>query len=437
MANETKTNKAWRNIFETHPEIMTTIEAGGIYELPASEIKKFREPRLMTKHDTWEGVPEPLRSRGINVLPVSRSSYVLGDFILHHWFENISHIKPILCSLPDFETLKTDNITSEANAINALIAGNILDNFLNTDDNDHTVETFNGRMGTGNFDFRVSCESNRKAHIKVRGAQLEIDGGFENKDSIIIMEAKNILNDDFHIRQLYYPYRKYKAFVKKPIRLVFSQYTNMTYYLYEYEFDDPEDYNSLKVVQRAAYTFEDQRITASELEKLRQKTHISTSDDKSTTKIPFIQADRFDRIISLIEHMVGAEDNAMTTDEITQFMGTVQRQAGYYPAAGEYLGLFDRSNRGTTTLSPRAKKIMKLGRRDRQLAFAELMFEHEIFNRLFHQAFKTGKIPDLVNVVSLMRELNVCNPGSSTELRRARTVISWLQWLMFIADESC
>ena len=433
MAEENKTNKAWNDILAAHPEIMDTIANGGVYELPASEIKKFREPRLMTKHDTSEGVPQPLKARGINVLPISRRSYVLGDFILHHGFEQVSDIKPVLCSLPDFETLQADNITSEANAINALLAAGILDKFLNTDDNDNTVETFNGRMGTGDFDFKVSCMNNNKVRIAVRGAQLEIDGGFENKDSVIIMEAKNILNDDFHVRQLYYPYRKYQALVKKPIRLVFSQYTNMTYHLYEYRFADLKDYNSLELVQSGVYTFENQRITTRDLEKKNKKVRILTSDDKNTTKIPFIQADKFDRIVSLMENLAGVEGNSMTTDEITQFMGTVQRQASYYRAAGEYLGLFDRSTKGRTTLSARAKKVMKLGKRDRQLAFAEYMFEHEIFNKLFQQTYITGQIPDSNTVISLMRELNVCD-ADSTVNRRARTVISWLRWLLSIAD---
>ena len=165
MAEENKTNEAWNGILAAHPEIMETIADGGVYELPASEIKKFREPRLMTKHDTSEGVPQPLKARGINVLPISRRSYVLGDFILHHGFEQVSDTKPVLCSLPDFETLQADNITTEANAINALLAAGILDEFLNTDDNDNTVETFNGRMGTGDFDFKVACTNNNKVRI--------------------------------------------------------------------------------------------------------------------------------------------------------------------------------------------------------------------------------------------------------------------------------
>ncbi len=430
MANENKTNNAWEKILNAHPDIVTTVKNGGVYEIVASEIKKFREPRLMTKHDTSTIVPKPLQDNGINVLPISRSAYVLGDFKLFEPFPDVADLKPALRSLPDFETLRTDSITTESNAINALIASGILDEFLGSE---NTVETFNGRMGTGDFDFSVDRQSGKSASIHVHGAQLEIDGGFENQDAVIIMEAKNVLHDDFHVRQLYYPFRKYQLYIKKPIRLVFSQYTDMTYYLYEYEFTDPDNYSSLNLLRREAYTFEDTRITSSEIWQVWQKTPVKSSDNQAHTSVPFIQADRFDRVISLLERLSGADNNTMTTDEITQFMGTTQRQAAYYPAAGQYLGLFERKSRGETRLSTRGKRIVKCGRRERQLALIELMFEHEIFHVLFESFYKSGSLPDISDVETTMLRLNVCNAGATAH-RRAQSVLSWLRWIIATAD---
>jgi hypothetical protein len=430
VASETKTNEAWNRILEAHPDIVTTVSEGGVYEITASEIKKFREPRLMTKHDTSKVVPEPLRKHGINVLPISRSAYVLGDFELFQPFPDVSDLRPSLRALPDFETLKADSITSEANAINALIASGILDEFLGCE---NTVETFNGRMGTGNFDFSVDRKSGKPARIQVHGAQLEIDGGFENEEAVIIMEAKNVRHDDFHVRQLYYPYRKYRAFINKPIRLVFSQYTDMTYYLYEYEFTNPSDYSSLNLLQKSAYTFEDTRITTSELWQVWQSTEVKSKDNQNQTTVPFIQADRFDRVVSLMERLSGAINNTMTTDEVTQFMGTTQRQAAYYPAAGEYLGLFDRE-RGRITLTSKGKQIVKFGRRERQLALVKLMFEHEIFHKLFESFYKSGNLPSIDTVEKTMLDLNVCNAGSTVH-RRAQSVLGWLRWIVATADD--
>lgn len=437
MAEKSKSDEAWEQLLVAHPEIVSTIEAGGVYELAASEIKHFREPRLMTKHDTSEGVPTPLKKHGINVLPISRSAYVLGDFVLHEDFPDVTDVKPVFRTLPEFQTLKVTHLTSEANAINALMASGILNDFLNAE---NTVETFNGRMGTGDFGFDVNRKSGGTARVEVRGAQLEIDGGFENDDAVIIMEAKNVLHNNFHVRQLYYPYRKYEALVTKPIRLVFSQYTNLTYYLHEYEFTERDNYSSLNLLRTGAYTFEDARITARDLWRVWQETRVTTTDNlsegqsRSKPRPPFIQADRFDRVISLMERLSNSESASMTTEEIAHFMGTVQRQADYYPAAGEYLGLFERASLGKTTLSARGQEIVKLGRRERQLAFASAMFEHEIFHRLFEGVYASGELPGHGTVMQLMGELNVCNSESTTH-RRAYTVIAWLRWLMSIVNE--
>ena len=427
------TDAAWRRILEDNPDIIKTVHAGGVYEIPAVEIKKYREPRLMTKHDTSEMVPTPLKSEKLNVLPISRSAYAISDFVLFEQFPDVSRIRPKLRALPDFETLTADNITSESNAINALIASKILDDFLGTEG---TVETFNGRMGSGNFSFRINRKNGSSSLIDVRGAQLEVDGGFENDDSVIIMEAKNVRHNDFHIRQLYYPYRKYRELIDKPIRLIFSQYTNMTYYLHEYALDVPEDYNSLRHLRTEAYTFEDSRITASELRDALASTRRLTDDNQDHTRIPFIQADRFDRVISLMERLAN-EPEGLTTEEIASFLGTVERQAAYYPAAGEYLGLFDRSERGRTKLTKKAQDILRLSLRKRRIALAKSMFEHEILRRCFFKAYTTGKIPTAGEVIPWMAELNVCNAGENDSMfkRRAQSVIAWTKWLMALVDD--
>lgn len=68
--------------------------------------------------------------------------------------------------LPEYETIDVNNISSEANAINVLILSGILDDFL---EDEETVETFNGRMGTGEFDFVVDTvrEQNKKYLLRM------------------------------------------------------------------------------------------------------------------------------------------------------------------------------------------------------------------------------------------------------------------------------
>lgn len=435
----TKTDDAWRKILETYP-IEQCTSHGGIYEIEASEIKKFREPRLMTKFDTSKLVADPLQKLHLNVLPSSRHSYVIGKFQLYEKFPDVSDLKPISITLPNYETLRTENITSESNAINALLVTNTLEKFLE-EENQGFIETFNGRMGTDDFSFDVNLFndnknlSNNKNHatIAVNHAQLEIDGGFESKLSVSIMEAKNIIHDDFNIRQLYFPYRKYLQFVHKPIRLIFSQYTNLTYYLYEYKFLDPNSLSSIHLVKKQAYKFDDRNISMDDLINVWRRTRIKFNDDQTTSNVPFVQADRFDRLIALLEHLNLMTDNTMSTDEITEFMGTTKRQAAYYPAAGEFLGIFDRSERGKIHVTQIGMKILQEEYKERQLSYVELIFEHKIFHDLFKIFLDTGKIPDKDYIVEFMLKLNVCNYGKTVE-RRASSVSGWLKWIINLVN---
>lgn len=406
MANRNdKSSRAWDAVLEADPQIARSIGKDGIAEVTAAQIKEFREPRLMTKHDCVGQVPAPLAENGWNVLSTSRSSYVVGEFNVFSKFpELFESARPEFCDFPQLETLDIDHISSEANAINALLIAGILDRFLGTEG---LIEAFNGRMGTDQFDFRIDRNGGRTLQVEVRGAQLEIDGGFESDDCVAILEAKNVIHDDFNVRQLYYPFRKYSSFVSKPIRLVFSQYTNLQYNLFEFEFSDPGDFSSLNFVRGSSYTFEDDRVTADDVWGVWARTRVVTDDNVTTasTRIPFPQADRIDRIFALMEFLSGHVDGA-STEEIAKHMGTVGRQANYYPAAAEYLGLVERG-RNATRLTPRATTLLAKNRRDRFLGIAEAMFEHEIFHRLYRRTVRSGSIPEKSFVIDVMRRLNV------------------------------
>jgi len=431
VADITQTDAAWSSVLEAYPQILEVTERGGVYEIQASDIKRFREPRLMTKFDTSANLPFSLKRHRLDVLPNSRHSYLIGRFSLYESFPDITNLRPERITLPEFETLRVERLTSEVNAINALKASGALELFLGER---RLFETFGGRMGTSDFEFDVDLDDGSLTEVSVHAAQLEIDGGFESESSIVIMEAKNVLHKDFHVRQLYYPYRKYFGSVRKPIRLVFSQYTNLTYYLHEYAFQDFYSYSSIKHLSSRIFTFEDAQISASDLWEAWEKTRIVTDDNRERVRIPFPQADRFEIVLSLLEH-IASFDDGMNISEVAEFIGYVPRQANYYPGAGEYLGLFDRSDRGKVKLTQLAKDILTFEHRDRQLAYAQLMFRHEIFHRLFPIAYESGTLPSRSRILEVMRELNVCNVEVSTAPRRASTVLGWLRWLMLLPDE--
>ena len=430
------TTEAWRKLIDKY-HIIEEINKNGIFHIDASQIREFKEPRLMAKWDSSEQLPAPLKEKNINILPDSRKSYVLGDFLLYEDIPELDdHINQITSiRVPHYESIDIDNISSEATAINILVLSKILDDFLSTDEN---VATFNGRMGTGSFEFTVyDHNKEKKHHIDVFNAQCEIDGGFENKNSVVILEAKNVLHKDFHIRQLYYPYRLWRSKVKKPIRLVFSIYSNRIFRLFEYKFENIKDYSSIKLVQSKNYSLEDTKITLDDLINVKNKTIIKYNDNQDDKTLPpFVQADNFNRVISLLENMY---DTTMDDEEIAELMhfgyylnnGNPQyRQSQYYYNAGKYLGLFNKkkdNKKVVCYLTELGNEVYRMPYKERQLKLVSLILEHQIFSELFEYVLKNKTLPKKDVIMNKMRKLNVC--GESQISRRASSVNSWLYWI--------
>lgn len=428
-------NDAWKELFNKY-DIEKEVNDNGFYNITAEQIKEFKEPRLMAKWDSSESLPGVLKSKNINILPTSRSSYILSDFKLYEdlpkYVEDVTKMQKV--EIRDLESINIENITSEANAINVLMLSPILEDFLRDGEN---FATFNGRMGTGEFKFSVDRNSKKPLYIDVKNAQCEIDAGLENDNSIVIIEAKNVIHPDFHVRQLYYPYRLWKNKVRKPIRLVFSIYSNQIFRLLEYKFNDLNNYSSIELVQEKNYTLQDTKITTEDLFKVYKDTKIKIDDNMKVYKTPFVQADSFERIISLIDCL---KEEDMSSDKIADIMQFDIRQSDYYFNAGKYLGIFEKydgeefdeetsqwNKVRKIRLTKKGLEIAKMNYKPRQLELVKLILIHKIFNELFFETYSTGKLPKKNHIEYLMRKYNVCDEGQIN--RRAGSVSSWLKWI--------
>lgn len=428
-------NDAWKELFNKY-DIEKEVNDNGFYNITAEQIKEFKEPRLMAKWDSSESLPSILKSKKINILPTSRSSYILSDFKLYEdlpkYVEDVTKMQKV--EIRDLESINIENITSEANAINVLMLSPILEDFLRDGEN---FATFNGRMGTGEFNFSVDRNSKKPLYIDVKNAQCEIDAGLENDNSVVIIEAKNVIHPDFHVRQLYYPYRLWKNRVKKPIRLVFSIYSNQIFRLLEYKFNDLDNYSSIELVQEKNYTLQDTKITTEDLFKAYKDTKVTIDDNMEVYKTPFVQADSFERIISLIDCL---KEEDMSSDKIADIMQFDIRQSGYYFNAGKYLGIFEKydgeefdeetsqwNKVRKIRLTKKGLEIAKMNYKPRQLELVKLILKHKIFNELFFETHSTDKLPKKNDIEYLMRKYNVCDEGQIN--RRAGSVSSWLKWI--------
>src|SRR5699024_5059087 len=152
---------------------------------------------------------------------------------------------------------------------------------------------------------------NEYVNVTVQNSRIEIDGGFEGVNSLALIEAKNVISDDFMVRQLYYPYRLWKSKINKPVRPIYMVYSNGIFNVYEYKFENDEDYSSIKLVKSKKYSIEDTDIEIADIENI-------FNNIKSYTKEPriaFPQADSFERVINLCELL---SEEPKSKNEITE-----------------------------------------------------------------------------------------------------------------------
>ncbi len=220
--------------------------------------------------------------------------------------------------------------------------------------------------------------------------------------------------------------------VKKPIRLLFSQYSNQIFRLFEYAFANPEDYSSIYLVQQKNYSLEDVHITKEELIEVWEKTPVITDDHmvSPTPKsyIPFIQADSLERVISLLEHLA---IHPMGTGDIAQLMNFKERQSDYYYHAGHYLGLFIKKEQAVY-LTSLGRKVYQLPYKQRQLKLVSLILAHQIFHDFFDYVISRNQMPSRKEIIEKMLQYHVCS--ESVVSRRAGSVISWLRWIFHLTE---
>lgn len=410
----------WKNIFDKY-DILENIKKDGQCEISAKVINEFREARLMTKFDNASQLPQIFVDNKLSILPITRGNYVIAPMKIFHEFPKIEHSGEIsYLEFPEnIQSLSPDSITSEALALNAAYLSGILKDFIG---DEQISPTINGRMSSSTFDFSITSSlSNEDVRINVNNAQIEIDAGYEGAEYLSIIEAKNHLADDFVIRQLYYPLRLWTNNIKKPVKTIFMVYTNNVFYLYEYKFDDIQNYNSLKLNQFQRYSFEKLEINVVDIEHILQNT--TAIQD---TSIPFPQADSFERIINLCELL---QKSDLTKNDITTEYGFDKRQTDYYVNAGKYLDLIKEQD-GVVSLSSVGKSIMNKSPTQRQLRFVHQILRHAVFNDVLKTQFKTGSLLSKSEIINKMKKYHLFNVnGESTYIRRSSTVSSWINWI--------
>jgi hypothetical protein len=228
--------------------------------------------------------------------------------------------------------------------------------------------------------------------------------------------------------------RAWSLRVRKPVRTVFLTYANNIFDLYEYNFEDKQDFSSIQLVKHDRFLLSSGEVNLSTLLQFAQ-THAAENGFSTHAKagqIPCPQADDFERVIDLVEFLA---KEPSTKDDIATQYPIVPRQIDYYVNAARYLGLVERSVIDVDGVeqfqaSTMAQEILREPNPTRLLKFAEVVLLYGPISLLYVRWRETGEFPSRLVVVDCFRQ----SPASSdlkesTLARRASTVRMWLKWV--------
>ncbi|MFW5891473.1 MAG: type II restriction enzyme [bacterium] len=424
-----KNDVKWEKIF-FDKRIEEKINKNGYYYITAKEIKPYREPRLMTKFDYKSTLPDIFRENNLRILPVSRGEYIIGNFQAYQdIYLDKQNLNLKKVSMPPWlESINPKDLYSEDAALKGAFVSGILHDVV---ERKKLVSTVGGRMSTGTFNFNINdFTKGIKQNFKVENSQCEIDGGYETEDKFILIEAKNSYSDDFLVRQLYYPYRLWSKKINKEVVPIFMVYSDDIYNFFVYNFEDPYDYNSLRLISQKNYTIVDREITIEDIKEIFFNVKI-----KKDPPVPFPQADTFGRILDILKTLYIENLDA---EDVESKYDIKRRQGDYYISAIRYLGLVEPSEDGKYKLNKKGNKIMEMDRRERNLALVEAILEHEFFNKAFKLYLFEGKVSKkyIANIMIDNRRKIYNNLGDTTIRRRARSVIGWIEWILSLPERS-
>lgn len=244
---------SWKAIFESY-QIQKHNFNKSPFVITAEKIKTAtahfkktneKEVRILCKQDSREKRPDVFIANDLFLLPVKNGKYVIvkgeGYIDIPEITETITAYKSKL----DFELETSEIGNSEMQHLDFAYAASLIRTFLN---DDTLVLTIRGRKYTPKFSFSVG-----KQKINVEGVQTEVDAGYEGKNQVALIEAKNSKTKNVIIRQLFYPFRQWSSHTKKKVSTIFFEKRREYYLLWQFKFQNTDNYNSIKLEKSCKY----------------------------------------------------------------------------------------------------------------------------------------------------------------------------------------
>ena len=418
-----KNDAAWDRYFEG-TNTLELIRRDGHAFVTAKELKQHgkREPRLMAKQDTLATRPRCFRKHDIGILPVTNGRYVLFSDPEHRSYYRFSDADLDLpavrfdsrADLSSFDSYPTGGTLSESQAIDFAHVSGLL---AHVTGDAPLYLTIRGRLYSGHFGFRLPVGGDA---VEVSGVQIEVDAGYETARGIYLFEAKMGKRDDFHVRQLYYPFLEWSRRTRKPVRTFLLTYSNSNYYFYEFQFT--REFATPLLVRRACHSVNQTPTVDLDLVHLRA---IVPPEDEP--RVPYPQANDLDRVVDLVSLV---EQGIHTKAEIADVFEFDERQGDYYANAARYLGLLDRED-GRYVLTDTGRELLSTRKTSqRTLILVQQMLKRPSLREALTVLERGGRNPmplcndQLAPIIARHTTLTGTTPG-----RRASTIRSWLGWV--------
>jgi hypothetical protein len=252
-------HKPWQSIFDTY-NIHKHDFSKSPFVLTAEQIKKAtahftntteREVRVLCKQNTRESRPQVFVDNNLFILPIKNGIYTILQGEGYIDIPEITTDASIYKSKLDFE-LETSQIgNSEMQHLDFAYASSLVRSFL---EDESLVLTIRGRKYTPKFEFYAG---QHKQLITAESVQTEVDAGYEGRNQIVLIEAKNSATKNTIIRQLYYPFRQWQIHTKKKVNILFFEKRKDIYSLWEFGFADENNYNSIELLKSAKFEIQD------------------------------------------------------------------------------------------------------------------------------------------------------------------------------------
>lgn len=379
------------------------------------------ELRLMAKMDASADVPAALRRHGYFLLPIKNGEYLLVRGNGFHTLEHLPEPPTVYRPQLDFDLMTLSVGDGEMQHLDYCYHIGLFERFAGVTG---LRQTIRGRKRMPSIDFSVgNCGP---IHVRA-GVQVEVDSGCEGREDILLIEAKTGQPADFIVRQLFYPYRKWRHEIpQKRVRPWFFCSHEIAgrrlYRFWEYTFADDAQYQSLTLRRGEAFLVEPhrERLTVAEL----LRAHTKEKSSGQMWDVP--QADSFWRVAE-IPLLIAQGIN--TAAKVAAHYKFDPRQSSYYRQAAEYLGLVlqDKKTHVYQLTDLGGEYVSRSADERRELLagllahFSPMRATLELSAKSGGRGVGRGEITALISRYSGI--------GKSTPARRAATLLAWLHWL--------